>query len=513
MRKNYIVSIMPPVLDYLRNLRHLDLSHNIIVGGDHRLLTFDLSMMTELETFIISYQSYVELSHNNYANMGNFNRSTSDERYQEKNLNKHHSLCKHNISLPANLTRMDIGYRNSLLQGPFANGICVNGNNSLKYLMFEHNLVEEYVFGQILNFPFLQTLDLHKSRMVFSSYRMFEKMNNLQLLNVCGCELQWIIDLSPYGKNETWQRIISGSNLQSLKYLDMSNNGLIFLPNNLFQDLKNLEIISLSLNLLSSFSINMTHLKNMKKLDLSFNRISFLPSNLLDLWPNVSFKVNLGHNNIFSGSCNDILPLSILAKVERSGYIKVSGVKFCNESWVDVCYDNKMQECYQKKFLVIAFCMYGISVLLLAITSSIFKLKWRFVFPWKYLKLLLNKYQEDNRDLTELKYDAFVCYSHRDYNWVVRILMPMLEDNYGYKLCIHERDFEPGAFIDVNIMQSFQQSKSVILVITKQSLRSSFLNFELHIAREQAMNVICVFLEKPNSLLNQRLPPTLEYFI
>ena len=77
------------------------------------------------------------------------------------------------------------------------------------------------------------------------------------------------------------------------------------------------------------------------------------------------------------------------------------------------------------------------------------------MFAWKYLKSLLNKYQEDNGDLTELKYDAFVCYSHRDYNWVVRILMPMLENNYGYKLCIHERDFEPGAFIDVNIMQSF----------------------------------------------------------
>ena len=115
--------------------------------------------------------------------------------------------------------------------------------------------------------------------------------------------------------------------------------------------------------------------------------------------------------------------------------------------------------------------------------------------------------------LVVLEYDAFVCYSHYDYNWVVRELMPILENNFGYKLCIHERDFEPGELIDVNIMQAFQLSKSVILVITKKSLQSSFFNFELHIAMEQAINVICVLLDSPNSLINQRLPPTLKYFI
>ena len=73
MRENYIVSIMPPVLDYLRNLKHLDLSHNFIIGGDRRLLTFDLKMMTQLETFNMSYQSYVNVTPNIYPDIGHLN--------------------------------------------------------------------------------------------------------------------------------------------------------------------------------------------------------------------------------------------------------------------------------------------------------------------------------------------------------------------------------------------------------------------------------------------------------
>ena len=515
MRENYIVSIMPPVLDYLRNLKHLDLSQNFIIGGDRRLLTFDLELMKQLETLNMSYQSYVNVTPNIYPDILHLNMSPSSKTYQENSLQQHQRICTHNISLPTSLTWMDISHRNSFLQGPLFSGICVNGRNSLNTLFFGDNILKEYIFGPILNFPLLQALYMQGTRMVFSSYRMFEKLKKLQILNVCRCDLQRVIDSSSYDKNETWQKIINSSNLDSLRYLDMSRNGLIFLPKNLFQNVKNLEFIRLSQNLLSDMSFDITHLQKIQHLDLSFNRISHLPSNLLDMWPSVSFVVHLGHNHIFSGSCSDILPLSILVYADKKRDIKVSGVHIdsCRRLNINFCYDTMVQNCHQTYFLFLAFIIYMIFIVFIGLTSFGVMCKPKCIYAWRYLKLLLHKYQEDTRDPSELEYDAFVCYSHQDYNWVVRILMPILENNYGYRLCIHERDFEPGAFIDVNIMQSFQKSKSAILVITKQSLRSSFLNFELHIAREQAMNVICVFLEKPNTLLNQRLPPTLEYFI
>ena len=260
LRKNYIVSIMPPVLDNLRNLRYLDLSHNIIVGGDHRLLTFNLAMMIELETFIISYQSFVKFSPNIYPDLNHFNRVPSYDKYQKKSVQKHLRLCTHNISLPSTLTVMDVSHRNSLLNGPSFSGICVNGNNSLNHLNLGHNWLEEYIFGPVFNFPQLQTLNLDCSRMVFGSYRMFETMGNLRRLIVSRCDLQRVIDSSHHDRNKTWQRIINSSKLDSLRFLDMSRNDLSFLPHNIFKNMKNLKIINLSRNSLTGVSLNISHL-------------------------------------------------------------------------------------------------------------------------------------------------------------------------------------------------------------------------------------------------------------
>ena len=402
MRKNYIVSIMPPILDYLRNLKYLDLSHNIIVGGDHRLLTFNLAMMAELETFVFSYQSFVKFPPNIYPGWKHFSRLPNYDNYQKQSPQKHHRLCTHNISLPPELKAMDLSHRNYLLNGPILNGICVNGNNTLRHLNLGHNWLEEYVFGPVLNFLLLQTLNLHGSRMVFGSYRMFQTMDNLRRLIVSRCDLQRVIDSSHHDRNETWQRIINWSNLGSLEHLQMKNNGLKFLPENVFHNMSNLKFIDLSTNSLTEISFNISHLIKIKKLDLSLNRISKLPLNIVDMLPNVPFTVNLSHNKLFSGSCSDLLPLNILANAEKKRKVILAGLKICTFSAsVSNCYENLLYICQKHDFQVIAFYLYGISIVILAGTSFVIRRRWRFVFAWKYLKLLLNKYQEENQDLNK----------------------------------------------------------------------------------------------------------------
>ncbi len=42
-----------------------------------------------------------------------------------------------------------------------------------------------------------------------------------------------------------------------------------------------------------------------------------------------------------------------------------------------------------------------------------------------------------------------------------------LECRYGYKLCVHERDFAPGPAIITNITAAIEHSRRVILVISK----------------------------------------------
>jgi hypothetical protein len=57
---------------------------------------------------------------------------------------------------------------------------------------------------------------------------------------------------------------------------------------------------------------------------------------------------------------------------------------------------------------------------------------------------------EVRRDSKEYQYDAFAANSADDYKWVYGPLQTYLEKNQGFKLGLHERDFEAGKYIADN---------------------------------------------------------------
>ncbi|XP_053385607.1 toll-like receptor 2 [Mercenaria mercenaria] len=99
-----------------------------------------------------------------------------------------------------------------------------------------------------------------------------------------------------------------------------------------------------------------------------------------------------------------------------------------------------------------------------------------------------------------LVYDAFVEYETTDSAWVRRRLLPILEDEAGLKLCIHERDFVPGVFINDNIVTNMDMSAKIILVITNAFARSGWCTFELKVAHSKLIKdeteLVFILLEK-----------------
>ncbi|KAL4238245.1 hypothetical protein ACF0H5_002958 [Mactra antiquata] len=97
-------------------------------------------------------------------------------------------------------------------------------------------------------------------------------------------------------------------------------------------------------------------------------------------------------------------------------------------------------------------------------------------------------------------YDAFVAYSQDDSEWVIDKLLPILETEYGYKLCIHERDFGVGAYINDNIVQNINNSKKMLLVLSESFVNSGWCNFELKVALckhiEEDYPVIVIILQE-----------------
>ena len=76
--------------------------------------------------------------------------------------------------------------------------------------------------------------------------------------------------------------------------------------------------------------------------------------------------------------------------------------------------------------------------------------------------------------------------------------MPELEDHVGLKLCVHERDFIPGQNIVDNIAECVESSKKILMVFSRDFVRSQWCQFELtfclsHVlAYEDALLVVCV---------------------
>ncbi|XP_075936667.1 LOW QUALITY PROTEIN: toll-like receptor 13 [Anarhichas minor] len=98
------------------------------------------------------------------------------------------------------------------------------------------------------------------------------------------------------------------------------------------------------------------------------------------------------------------------------------------------------------------------------------------------------------------QYDAFVSYNTHDEPWVIRELLPKLEGEQDWRLCLHHRDFEPGKPIIDNITDAIYGSRKTICVISRRYLESEWCSREIQVASfrlfdERKDVLIMVFLE------------------
>ena len=72
-------------------------------------------------------------------------------------------------------------------------------------------------------------------------------------------------------------------------------------------------------------------------------------------------------------------------------------------------------------------------------------------------------------------YDAFLCHSNKDDEFVLQQLAPRLENgDKPFRLCIHYRDIPGGAYMGDSIVRSVQASKRTILVLSENFLESEY---------------------------------------
>ncbi|XP_054266773.1 protein toll-like [Macrosteles quadrilineatus] len=480
------------VLDNCKQLEHLQLANNSLteIYGDWRLLftnlkTLNLSFnrfqkVTISELDFLSNEVMIDLSNNNISlvNFWEFllvannhlqNYTTSFERDRVK---------QHKVKLDNN------PFNCNCLLLPFVQFLQNGLSPEIQYLFnipsqnlkcFEPMTLEKQPLAFVPQDRLMCELKTLGSSLTCPAncsclYRPLDRGN------VFNCEHQGLTNLPislPLIPNTDHSELnLEGNQLHSFK-----------LPDG--RGYENLTHLYLAHNNLTEF--NMTGISpRIKVLDLSNNNLTGLASETITQLESAPELMYLSlHNNPWTCDC-DALPFIQLVK---KSYKKVSYNVTCADGRsVDKVLESEL--CTEKASLIIFGCiLVAILCFVVALVTTLYY-RYRteihvycYSSEWKALQWLVSNPDYDENK----KYDAFVSYANEDHDFVVQKLVPFLEGEKSFKLCLHYRDWVPGDGIQEQILKSVQSSRRTIVVLSPNFLNSVWGTVEFKTAHAEAL--------------------------
>lgn len=325
------------------------------------------------------------------------------------------------------------------------------------------------VFNDLIN---LRRLDLRNNRIGYNSIRPlanppFRQLSLLETLEIpsqhrrlkshlpCNI-LEGLSNLSGFNCRNS-QLLSLSKNMFTytprLQRLDISSNDFTDLPPDLFHPIPQVRSLYISrISLRSLDFIKKAKLDQLEFLQARRNVFSVVSEDVVEALPELAYVDFQG--NSFTCSCDNAW---FLQWAQKNNYTQVfDAYNFeCN-------YPRKEKG---KKLLgldtqscvintdFICFVSTTCAILLLMAASFAYHfLRWQLTYAYYFFLALLVDTKYKNRE-TPHQYDAFVSYNAHDELWVLRYLLPTLEEQQGWRLCLHHRDFEPGTLLTVNHMK------------------------------------------------------------
>ena len=303
-----------------------------------------------------------------------------------------------------------------------------------------------------------------------------------------------------------------------LALLNLSNANLIGIESNAFANHQNLTVLDLSynhLNLSSLSSINLS-ISNIRSLNLSHNRLTAIPARLreqLDKMEGLDLYLS---GNTFICSCDN---LEFLEWVQSSTSITFhyAGDHACTDSPGNTIHNIAVDSLYCNWYWmqpVIAVAS-SLSLMLFGIALFVvYRKRW-------FISNLVFRLQErfspvsDEQTNVSYKYDAFISYSSADGDrqWVHFKLVKELEEKYGFRLCVHQRDFRVGLPIVDNITKAIQSSRKVLVVMSENFLKSDWCIEEIHMTSSVDRNKFVIIMYKSITFSNVEIPAVVQHLL
>uniref|UniRef100_A0A670ZY64 Toll-like receptor 13 n=2 Tax=Pseudonaja textilis TaxID=8673 RepID=A0A670ZY64_PSETE len=348
----------------------------------------------------------------------------------------------------------------------------------------------------------LQVLDLMGNKIYFISKNQLKQPPFGNLGRVYDLKLQ---SQRPHGLRVIPSMFLKG--LTSLRNLYLSENKILSIAPDVFDDLGQLELLTLSDTSNGRGDFPPGIFKNLKKLRNLNLENAGLRTLTLEVFGNLSNLryLLLGKNELqtFNSSVAEALPsLSYLDLRKCPLACTCNNVWFQNwlsNRWVQVVYlynyscnsgpqpsyvySFDTHVCFQDIGLYLFSATFPVLVLSMLLPFLYHRTYWHIKYHIYILRAWVNDYWRRGKD-KHYKFDAFVSYNSADESWVLKQLVPSLEKAGAptFRLCLHHRDFQPGKYIIDNIVDSIHNSRHTICIISRKYLQSEWCSMEIQLA-------------------------------
>ncbi|XP_062335822.1 LOW QUALITY PROTEIN: toll-like receptor 13 [Osmerus eperlanus] len=529
MSQNNLTSV-PTVISNLTKLKTLDLSHNNI----RRLGCSDFAHLTQLTVLTLFSNLISKLE-------ACFFQDLNALEILRLSNNRIHSLGKaFKNSLP-NLKSLYLN-SNKLTNIKHRTFKSLRSLTNLTLVSNQINILESGAFEGLIN---LKKLTLSQNQIDCGKQgirqEVFSRLSHLTHLNMFDNKCQYDTDDTipdpPFANLSSLQTLIIFTQHHRLK----SN-----LPANFLKGLTNLsELKARNIRITSLKPEMFTHTPQLKSLEINSNNLVkldpelFLPIQKLEQLfvsttklQSLDFLIHANLSKQAQQNAFSIINETVLKSLPALTYLDLQRNDFtcdCTNAWLlDFIENNAQTQVLEGHSYTCIFpanlkgsqlldldtrsCLESISfsfyvsttcavLAVLAGALSRHHLRRQVVYAYYLFRAFLFDAKRKN-GRGACQYDAFVSYNvHDEGPWVLRQMLPVLEGEQGWKLCLHHRDFQPGKAIIDNITDAIYSSRKTICVISRRYLESEWCSREIQVASfrlfdERKDVLILVFLEE-----------------
>jgi protein toll len=511
------LQVLHSQLILFRFAEYIDLSHNGITSGNLSRLLTDTDYNTII--YVLNYSnSDNEVKVEPYGGRrkilslvnNNIEHIYLDRKNASQLQNFHSLLTFFNIDLSGNPLNCDC---RAFALHEFLVGRRVNGTSkSLPWLDYAQ---QKWLCAQPKG---LETVPLEN---VPGSQFLCE-YNPVDCPSDCACFRRMTDDVTVVDCNKRNLTTIPERMPKGMLELYFNDNQIVCIPARMY--LKYVVGLWMARNDIVSISHEVVQLlaRNAKRIDLRYNKIARVSESVMTLWENME-HVDLMYNLIVCDCHSKWLQMWIrnaqylVNRWElRCASDDTQGGARGSEIWQVQAHEFVCKK--EDQIAKIIASILGACFILLIISAILIFRYRQDIKIWLYAKYDWHPFDKVDDSDPSLIYDAYVCYSSLDFDWVVNTLRSKLEDEITppYELMLHQRSFIPGNVVMDSIFEGVNKSKRMIMHVTQNFIRSEWCMVEFRTAHHEVLvkntrNYIIAILDEDFDI--ESVPEDLNVFL